>query len=87
MLRCMRTTVRLDPHLLAEAKKVAADTGRTLTAVIEDALRAAVARRRQSRRAPRAKLTVVDGRGPRAGVDLDDSAALLEVMDSGRGPA
>jgi predicted transcriptional regulator len=35
----MRTTIRLDPHLLAEAKKLAAASGRTLTAVIEEALR------------------------------------------------
>jgi len=33
----MRTTVRIDDTLLADAKKLAADTGRSLTAVIEDA--------------------------------------------------
>ena len=87
MLRCMRTTVRLDPHLLAEAKKVAAATGRTLTAVIEDALRVVVARRRQTRGRRDVTLTVVDGHGVRPGVDLDDAAALLDVMDSGRGSA
>jgi Arc/MetJ family transcription regulator len=36
----MRTTVRLDEHLLAEAKKQAAASGKTLTAVLEQALRA-----------------------------------------------
>lgn len=81
-----RTTVRLDPHLLADAKKLAADSDRTLTSVIEDALREVVARRRQRRR-PGVSLTVVDGRGVRPGVDLDDSAALLDLMDSPRGPA
>ncbi len=35
----MRTTIRLDVKLLAEAKKVAIDTGRTFTQVEEDALR------------------------------------------------
>jgi hypothetical protein len=83
----MRTTVRLDPHLLAEAKKVAASTGRTLTAVIEDALRAVVASRRQPPRRRDVKLTVVDGHGVRPGVDLDDSSALLDAMDGHRGPA
>ena len=83
----MRTTVRLNPHLLAEAKKVAAETGRTLTAVIEDALRAAVATRRRARGRQRVKLTVVAGRGPRPGVDLDDTSALLDVIDSGHGSA
>lgn len=83
----MRTTVRLDPQLLAEAKKVAASTGRTLTAVIEDALRAVVAARRQPRRRTEVKLTVVNGKGLRPGIDLDDSAALLDVLDGDRGPA
>ncbi len=45
MFRCMRTTVRLNERLVAEAKKRAAETGRTLTAVLEDALRASLARR------------------------------------------
>ena len=38
--------MRLDDPLLAEAKKYAADNGRTLTAVIEDALRETLARRK-----------------------------------------
>jgi len=77
----------MDPHLLAEAKKIAAATGRTLTAVLEDAVRAMVAGRRPAGRRAPAKLTIVDGRGVRPGVDLDDSAALLDMMDSDRGPA
>ena len=35
----------LDDQLLREAKRFAGDTGRTLTAVIEDALRESLARR------------------------------------------
>lgn len=42
MLLCMRTTIQLDDQLLLEAKKHAAQTGRTLKAVIEDALREAL---------------------------------------------
>ncbi|MEZ5319228.1 MAG: CopG family transcriptional regulator [Vicinamibacterales bacterium] len=84
----MRTTIRMDPHLLAEAKRAAADSGRTLTAVIEDAVRAHLAQRRKTgRRPPRPALTIVDGRGVRPGVDLDDTAALLDLMDGRRGPA
>src|SRR5260370_883056 len=37
----MRTTVRLCDRVLADAKKYAAETGRTLTSVLEDALREA----------------------------------------------
>jgi hypothetical protein len=82
----MRTTIRLPPRLLAEAKRLAAETNRTLTKVIEDALREVVARRR--RRPRRAiSLTIVGGRGVNPGIDLDDSASLLSAMEGPRGPA
>jgi hypothetical protein len=78
----MRTTIRLDENLLAEAKRYAAESGRTLTAVIEDAVRASLARRAQ--RAPRKplRLKTVGGEGTLPGVDLDDSSALLDLMES-----
>src|SRR5262252_6014699 len=47
----MRTTVRLPPGLMAQVKKLARETGRSMTQVIEDALRVAVARGRTA--APR----------------------------------
>ena len=77
----MRTTVRLDPHLLTEAKKHAAESGSTLTAVLEQALRDALARRRTKDVARPLRLKTCKGGGLRAGVDLDDSAALLDLMD------
>jgi hypothetical protein len=76
----MRTTINIDDALLAEAKQVAARTGRSLTAVVEDALRQSLHRRHQaSRRA--IDLPVFGEGGMRPGVDLDDSAALLDVME------
>jgi hypothetical protein len=77
----MRTTVRLDDDLLREAKRHAAATGRTLTAVIEDALRETLGRRRQRGSRRRTKLRTVGGSGTQPGVDLDDSSALLDLMD------
>jgi hypothetical protein len=77
----MRTTVRLDPGLLADAKKLAAASRRTLTAVIEDALREVLSRRRRARSKRLVKLTTVGGRGVNPGIDLDDTAALLDAMD------
>jgi hypothetical protein len=77
----MRTTVRLDDDLLREAKRHAAATGRTLTAVIEDALRETLGRRRQQGSRQRIKLRTVGGSGTQPGVDLDDSSALLDLMD------
>ena len=77
----MRTTIRLDEQLLREAKKAAVESGKTLTAVIEDALREALARRRRGPERQRIKLTTFRGDGLLPGVDLDDSAALLDLMD------
>jgi hypothetical protein len=54
--------------------------------VLEEALRETLARRRRRGRTVPA-LTIVDGRGVRAGIDLDDSAALLDAMEDRRGPA
>ena len=75
----MRTTIRIDDELLAEAKLRAARSGRTLTAVVEDALRAAFARR-ASVPEERPELPVHRGSRLLPGVDLDDSASLLDHM-------
>jgi hypothetical protein len=80
----VRTTIRLDPHLLAEAKRVAAANGKTLTAVIEDALRESLTRKSTSRKRSNLKLPTFRGKGLHAGVDLDNSAAVLSVMDNDR---
>src|SRR5438045_1698325 len=80
----MRTTIRLDPDLLAEAKRIAADTGTTLTAVIQDALRESFLRRATAKERTRVKLPTFKGKGVRPGVNLDDSAALLELMERDR---
>jgi len=76
----MRTTINLDDALLAEAKQVAARTGRTLTAVVEDALRQSLHRRHQTTRQA-IDLPVFGEGGTQPGVDLDDSAALLDLME------
>jgi hypothetical protein len=78
----MRTTIRLDDHLLREAKRAAAEGGTTLTALIEDALREALARRDAAGRRERVELpTFGSGSRLQPGVDLDDSAALLDLME------
>jgi hypothetical protein len=78
----MRTTIRLNEELLVEAKKVAAERGTTLTAVIEDALRQAFNRRTAAKRNSNVRLTTFGKGGVQPGVDLDDSAALLSLMES-----
>ena len=87
MLCCMRTTIRLDDQLLKKTKQLAAKTGKTLTAVIEDALRETLARQKENDQREPVKLPIFQGQGLQAGVDLDDSAALLELMESADDPA
>jgi Ribbon-helix-helix protein, copG family len=76
----MRTTINLDDHLLKGLKQLAAKTGRTMTSIIEDAIRQAIRPQKPTSR-KKIRLTVVDGKGLRPGIDLDDSAALLDLMD------
>jgi len=76
----MRTTINLDDALLAEAKQVAARTGRSLTAVVEDALRESLRRRQDTARGA-FELPVFGEGGVRPGVDLDDGVALLDLME------
>ena len=77
----MRTTIRMEPSLLAAAKSAAIESGRTLTAVIEDAVREALGRKQKKASSKRMVLPTFKGKGLRAGVDLDDSAHLRELMD------
>jgi hypothetical protein len=77
----MRTTVRLDDRLLADAKRYATQSGRTLTSLIDEGLREVLARGAAPRQAAPVELLTGGGGGLRPGVALDSNAALLEVMD------
>lgn len=79
----MRTTINLPEALLARAKRFAAASRTTLTAVIESSLRETLARRRKASHGAAVKLPVFGRKGLQPGVDLDDSAALLEAMAAG----
>jgi hypothetical protein len=80
MLLCMRTTLNLDDDLMRRAKAAALRSGCTLTSLVEDALREALSR--HSRPAGEAhRIKPYAGRGLAPGVDLDDSAALLDLME------
>jgi hypothetical protein len=83
----MRTTIRLGDDLLAQVKKVAVESGSTLTDVVADALRAMLAQRQVARERQPVRLTTAGGHGVQPGVDLDDSAALLSLMEGRDDPA
>ena len=78
----MRTTVRLDEGLLREAKAEASRKGETVTALIERGLRLVLAGRRV--RGRRAQIRIPVSRatgGTHPGVDLDDSSAVMDLLD------
>ncbi len=85
MSRHMRTTVRLDDALLERARREAERRGETLTALIERGLRLVLAgcHSRPARR-PVAIPVCRQGGGTLPGVDLDDSAALLDIVEGRR---
>lgn len=77
----MRTTVDLEENTLRRAKALAAQQGTTLSALVEDAVKAVVNRGATPAGAP-VELPVLRGGRLRPGVDLSDSAGLAEVMDA-----
>lgn len=80
----MRTTVRLDDELLAEAKRFAARTGRTLTSLIDEGLREVLARGERRAPAKRVELPTGGRGGLRPGVRIDSWADLLDLMERDR---
>ena len=79
----MRTIIRLDDDLHRKAKAFAARTGTTLTALVEEALRARLARPEGKRRAP-VRLPTFRGDGLQPGVNLDDMGTVYDRMDGVR---
>lgn len=78
----MRTTVRLDAALLDQAKREAGRRRVTLSALMEQSLRLILAQSRTKSHRKRVILPVSHARGGvLPGVDLNDSSALLGVME------
>ena len=82
-----RTTIRLDDQLLKDAKAEAAASGRTLTQLVETALRETIARPKAGPLRERVTLPTFKGTGLMPGVDLDDSAGLLDIMEQPDDPS
>ena len=81
-----RTTLNIDETLLADFKQIAARSHRSLSSVIQDALREALAARAGRGASAPVNLPVFGGgRGVLPGVDLDSNAALLDLVDEADG--
>lgn len=76
----MRTTLNFDERLLRQAKKRAAETGETLTTLIERSLRAYLQPKANRRGKYRLKLLIKKGR-PVPGIHWDDRDSIYERME------
>ena len=83
MLFCMRTTLDLDDDVMRNLKRRAAETGQTLTSLVEEALRAMLDRETRPPADYRLDWVIVEG-GARSGIDLSDRDALMDLMDGRR---
>lgn len=79
----MRTTLDLNDALLRQAKRLAAEEGKTLTRVVEEALRERLTPRPRGAKPFKLKLLTKKGRLV-PGTNLADRDALYERME-GRG--
>jgi predicted DNA-binding protein len=78
----VRTTIRIDDELYRQVKAKAARSGRTVAAVLEDAVRRGLNPAGAST-AARYVVRATGSGGLRSGVDLSSNAAVAEVMDEG----
>jgi hypothetical protein len=76
----MRTTIDIDDRLLAAARRRAAENGTTLTAFVEHALAACLARRPAADKSYRLAWKTHRGR-TLPGVDVTDRDRLFEQME------
>ncbi len=76
----MKTTLNLDERVLKRAKRLAANEGITLTALVEDALRARIAPKPRPALAFKLELPTVKGVASPV-VDIADRNAVFDLLD------
>ncbi|MFN2445002.1 MAG: ribbon-helix-helix protein, CopG family [Vicinamibacterales bacterium] len=76
----MRTIISLDDELHRRVKSYAARQGTSLTALVEEALRARLAQRTSKRRAP-VRLPTFKGEGLQGGLNLDEMGTIYDRLD------
>jgi hypothetical protein len=83
----VRVRVTIEDALHQELKAAAAVSGRTVAEIVDSALREWLARRRAAHNRPRISLAVFGGGGLRPGVDISNSAELLDIMEGLESPS
>jgi hypothetical protein len=83
MFICMRTTFNLDDELFRALKKRAAETGRTMTELVDEALREMLARDPGPSEVHEFPWVTIRGK-LRPGIDVTDRNSLLEAMEGRR---
>jgi len=76
----MRTTLDLDDKLYTQVKVLAAENNRTVTSVVEDALRRLLLEHSHARapvQLPKSK----ESGWVRDGIDINDASAVLDFLD------
>jgi Arc/MetJ family transcription regulator len=86
MIPGMRTTIRIDEDLMKRVKLLAQESGKSVTDIVEDALRDTLARQEKNLQHHRVRLVTFHGSGLQPGIDLDDSDGLLDRLDSKDAP-
>jgi predicted transcriptional regulator len=83
MFFCMRTTLNLDDELMRRLKRRAAETGRTMTELMEEAIREMLARSSSPAEEREFRWVTVKGR-VQSGIDITDRDSLLDAMEGRR---
>ena len=82
MFICMKTTLNLDDDLMRALKQRAAETGRTMTSLVEEAIREILARQ-SAPRIEEFRWVTVRGR-VQPGIDVADRDSLIDAMEDRR---
>jgi len=73
--------VNIQDELLRKAKRLALERHETLGRIIEDALRRCLLQSHRVSRTKPTRLPTFKGKGLQPGVDMDNTAGLLDVME------
>jgi predicted transcriptional regulator len=81
----MKTTIDIPDSLLKQVRRLAAERNTTIRAIVEAALRDALARQDRRRRRFRLETHTFEGKGLQAGLSWDDWGVIRSMGYEGRG--